>query len=132
MHAPKFEYLLCTRVVTTEKSADSLLPPPNTLLIRTAFDELLIIPSTDIEIDDPHAIIVHDDASYAGCWLDMDTALNFLSYTCEWELPTERPAFAQGAVAGIATKLHFEQNRVLFIVGSHVAHEMAEHMEGIH
>ena len=39
-----------------------------------------------------------------------------------------RPAFAQGAVAHVATKLWFEENRVLIVVPSPMAPDFEEHL----
>jgi hypothetical protein len=44
-------------------------------------------------------------------------------------VPNGRPAFAQGAVAGIPTKLWLEDDQVLFIVPAPYAADFAERME---
>ena len=49
-------------------------------------------------------------------WLKRKEALEFLRHNCEWELPNDFPAFAQGMVAGLAMKLYFEKTRVLLMV----------------
>jgi hypothetical protein len=57
--------------------------------------------------------------------------MDFLTRECEWELPRDRPAFAQGAVAGLAMKLWFEHGRVLFVVPAPFAHELEERLNGV-
>ena len=79
-------------------------------------------------LSDPHAIIV-PEAGFAGAWLPIDEAMAFLSRECEWELPHERPTFAQGAVAGLAMKLWFEHDRVLIIVPAPFAHELEDRLQ---
>jgi hypothetical protein len=105
-----------TRIVASPSALDSATWPKDSIALRIAADEVFVIPPVDApEVNDPHAIIV-PDASLAGAWLPMDVALDLLERHCEWELPHERPAFAQGMIAGIAAKLWFENERVLVIV----------------
>jgi hypothetical protein len=77
---------------------------------------------------DPHAIIA-PEGSFMGMWLPLAEALEYLERACAWELPTARPAFAQGAVANIPLKLWFEHDRVLFIVQSPFAADFEERMK---
>jgi hypothetical protein len=105
-----------THIVATPAALDAAQWPADALVLRVAADEALVLPPlAEVNLADPHAIIV-PDSGYAGAWMAADEALAFLERTCEWELPNQRPAFAQGAVAGIATKLWLEQARVLFVV----------------
>ncbi|MGB0384807.1 MAG: hypothetical protein ACPGWR_08300 [Ardenticatenaceae bacterium] len=125
-----FNRLQATRIVSTPAALDTIQAPNDRLVLRTAADELLIIPpapAQDVALADPYAIVV-EDASYSAIWLDAQHAQRFLSHACQWELPSQRPAFAQGAVAGIATKLYFEQKRVLLIVPTPYAAEMNDRM----
>ncbi len=124
----EFTRLIATRIATTAAAADKLHAPAGSVMIRTAIDETLIFPPVpDISVDDDYAIII-EDGSYASAWLDIDFALRWLPYNCAWEMPTVRPAFAQGMIADIATKLYFEQERVLMIVPAPYAAEMAAHL----
>lgn len=127
----RFNRLHATRIVSTPAAIDAIDTSQalnDRLLLRTAADELLIVPPTEeIELADPYAIIV-EDASYSALSLDEPDAQHILSHICLWELPSERPAFAQGAIAGIATKLYLEEERVLVIVSTPYAEEMSERM----
>ncbi len=124
-----------TRIVASPKALDSAQWPDGAIALRTSPDEVLVIaPSPTLRAsplrgegvrNDPHALIV-PDAGFAGVWLPMAHALDFLSRECEWEIPTQRPAFVQGAVAGLAMKLWFEQDRVLLVVPAPFAHELEE------
>ena len=108
--------LPATRIVATPSALDGASWPAEARTFRLAPDELLIIPPVEAPaLDDPYAIIIAD-SSYAGVWLPEAEALELLAIHCEWELPVQRPAFAQGAVAGIPTKLWFEAGQVLLMV----------------
>ena len=120
------------RIVSTPAALDAAQWPSATLVLRLASDEVWVVSeltslaeTSGILTHDPHAIVM-PDASFAGLSLPADEARRFLERTCEWALPSERPAFAQGAVAGLAMKLWFEQDRVLLIVPAPFAHELEE------
>jgi hypothetical protein len=102
--------------------------PDEALVLRLAPDEVLVMPPLgSAPVSDPHAIIIAD-GGFAGVWLTAEEALAFLERVCEWEVPVERPAFAQGAVAGVAAKIWFERDKVLFLVQAVYAHEFEERM----
>lgn len=115
-----------THIVAAPAALDEASWAADTLVLRLAADEALILPPVDeLSLADPHAIVV-PDSGYAGAWVAADEALAFLERTCEWEVPSQRPAFAQGAVAGIATKLWLEAERVLFLVPAPFVNDFAE------
>lgn len=120
---PELERMTATRIVATQSALDAL---QSAMLMRIATDEAMVIGSfSDALPSDPHAIVEREDG-FTGVWLSAELALAFLEKSCEWELPQERPAFAQGAVAGIPTKLWFEPDRVLFLVPAPYAHDFEE------
>jgi hypothetical protein len=114
-------------MVASPAALDELVLPAEHLLLRMAKDEALILPPAQVELADPHAIIVAE-GGFAGIWLSRDEALDFLERHCEWELPKQRPAFAQGMVAGISTKIWFEQDRILLMVPTPYAHDFGERL----
>ena len=124
---PELNRLPATRIVST--ALDGAVWPADRLVLRTAADELLIIPPvadvSSVTSRDPYAIVV-EDASYAGVWLGADEAAAILQRHCEWRVAAQRPQFAQGAIAGIATKLWLEADRVLFVVPAPYAVEFEE------
>ncbi|MEM7032198.1 MAG: hypothetical protein AAF629_21785 [Chloroflexota bacterium] len=123
---PELKRLLATRIVSTVDALDTVNWPSDLRVLRTAPDEVLLIPPAEtLEIDDPHAIVV-SEGGFAGVWLDVEHAASFLEQACEWTVPSERPAFAQGAVADIPTKLWLEEDRVLFMVPAPYAAEFEE------
>ncbi len=125
---PELKRLILTRIAATTATLDAATWPKEAVVLRTAPDEVLIYPvQDDIGLTDPYAIVIEDGGN-AGIWLDTSAALNFLERSCEWHLPRKRPAFAQGAVAGIPTKLWFEEDKVLFIVSAPFAPDFADRM----
>ncbi|MCA9897327.1 MAG: hypothetical protein KC433_04010 [Anaerolineales bacterium] len=129
---PKLNRIAATRIVATPTALDSADVPQSSLALRFAADELFITPPLQdesiITAHDPHAILIRE-GGFAGTWLPATEAAEFLARNCEWEMPNGRPAFAQGAVAGIPTKLWLEDEQVLFIVPAPYAHDFAERLE---
>lgn len=122
---PALKRLQTTRIVATPAALDALEPMPGTLLLRTAPDELLMLPCATPELQDEYAIVL-EDGSFAGVWLNSAEAAHILERSCEWEVPIERPTFAQGMVAGIPAKLWLESDSVLLICPAAYAAEMEE------
>lgn len=125
---PKLNRFATTRIVATPQALDAAAWPAGTITLRSAPDEVWLTPLVeDAAVDDPHAIIIKD-SSLAGVWLPAEEALAILERLCEWEIPSARPAFAQGSVAGVATKLWLEEDRILIIVPAPYAAEMEERL----
>jgi hypothetical protein len=96
--------------------------PTDQITLRFAFDELLTFGDLDrslVSQYDPHAVVVRD-ASFFGAWLSVEAGAELLERHCEWPPPPpeEFPTQAQGAVAGIPTKIWFTPTRWLFVVQS--------------
>ena len=127
VNSPRFERLCGTRIASTAAALDAVAWPAGTIALRFAVDELYITPplvDSDVVLAlDEHAIIVVDNA-FSGARVEEGQACALLERFCEWEIPAERPAFAQGAVAGVPTKLWLTAGQVLFIVPTPYAHEM--------
>lgn len=119
---PKFERWPAFRVVATPEALDRL----DGDLLRLAPDEaLLLLEDEAVEVDDEHAIIVRDH-SFVGAWFEKSLAAEILARHCEWEPPSS--GFAQGAVAGIPTKLWFRGELVLMLVQAPYAVEFEERL----
>ncbi len=118
--------LEATRIVAAPAALDAGDWPENAIVLRTAPDEVLLLGVVNEDaVSDPHAILIAD-TSFVGVWLDHDVAIERLSRTCEWRLPSERPAFAQGAVADLPLKLWLEADRVLIIAPAPYATDLVE------
>src|SRR5688572_7785553 len=117
-----------TRIVARPEAIDGAAWPESALVFRLASDEVLVTAVVNAAaIDDPHAIVGRE-TGFSSVWLDHVTAIDVLERECDWELPDERPAFAQGIVAGLPVKVWFERDRVLFIVASPFAVDLAERL----
>ena len=125
---PEIKRIAATRIVATPAALDAAVWPNDALAWRIAQDEMLVTGRVTSDlVDDPYAIVV-PDAGFSGVWLSHDEALDFLQRQCEWQLPSERPAFVQGAVAGLAMKLWLEEERVLMMVPAPYATDLKERM----
>lgn len=125
---PELKPIAATRIVATPAALDAVTWPQDALVLRIAPDEVLVTAAVNGDIvEDSHAIVA-PDAGFVGAWVAAEEALAFLERACEWELPGERPAFAQGAVAGLPVKLWFEEDRVLFIVPAPFALDLEERL----
>jgi hypothetical protein len=115
-----------THIVAAPEALNAANWPAEARVLRIASDEVLILPPVEpVEIDDVHAIVVQD-GGFSGVWLPASDALDLLERTCEWELPSQRPAFAQGMAAGLPMKLWLEADRVLLIVAAPFAIDLQE------
>lgn len=114
MPKPSLQRLHGTRIIAHQNSLDTLKLKAR--ILRFAPDDAFVLAKVDADsLSDPHAIVV-EEQGFVGIWLRRKEALEFLRGNCEWQLPKEVPAFAQGMVAGLAMKLYFEKTRVLFMV----------------
>ncbi len=105
-----------TRIVANPAALDNANYAEDAVVIRIAQDEALIIPAqADIALSDEHAIVIADTA-WSGIWVSHEEVADILEQHCDWEAPTERPAQAQGAVAGIPTKFYFTEDAVLIVI----------------
>ena len=125
---PELDLLVAMRIVATPRSLDHAEWPDGSIPLRLAPDEVLLVGADFAPpLEDPHAI-AEPESGFAGVWLAADEAEEWLSRSCEWRLPAERPAFVQGMVAGLATKLWFEDDRVLVAVPAPFAVDLQERM----
>jgi len=90
-------------------------------VLRFAPDDAFGLGARGVEIDDEHAI-VEAEVGFVGTWL----APAEIERHTEWQLPTERPAFAQGSIAGVPSKVWLpDDGEALLITAAAYAEEMA-------
>ena len=90
-------------------------------VLRFAPDDAFAIGADGVEVDDEHAI-VEPEAGFSGAWVALDDVAHHL----EWSLPEERPALAQGSIAGVPAKLWLsDDGRVLLLTATAYADELA-------
>ena len=90
-------------------------------VMRFAPDDAFGIGADAVEVDDPDAI-VEDEAGFVGAWLPVE----MIAAHVEWQLPEERPALAQGAVANVPAKIWLpDDGPALLITAAAYADELA-------
>jgi hypothetical protein len=103
---PELEPMHGLRVVADPAAIDraSWWGDRDITVVRFAPDEALAIGAGRVEIDDEHAIVV-DEAGFVGVWLTAGEFQEWVVPRIEWPLPADRPAVAQGSIAGVPAKL---------------------------
>lgn len=103
---PELEPMHGLRVVADPAAIDraSWWGDRDITVVRFAPDEALAIGAGRVEIDDEHAIVV-DEAGFVGVWLTAEEFQEWVVPRIEWPLPADRPAVAQGSIAGVPAKL---------------------------
>jgi hypothetical protein len=126
------EPLVGIRVVAEPASLDrahwtSWAGIDRTIVLRTAPDEAFAIDAASVVVDDPFAI-VEPESSFSGRWLTAaELAASVLPHL-EWELPSIRPALAQGLIAGVPAKLWLAEDGALLVTATAYAHELEERL----
>jgi hypothetical protein len=83
-------------------------------VLRIAPDEAFAIGASEVDVDDPEAII-EPEPGFSGVRLDA-AALQSVVDHVEFHLPAERPAMVQGKVAGVPAKLLLDGDGALLVV----------------
>jgi len=77
------------------------------LVVRLAPDDAFAIGATGVEVDDSDAI-VEREVGFVALMFPADEFVDVVVPRLEWPAPIERPAFAQGAIAGVPAKLYLD------------------------
>ena len=77
------------------------------LVLRFAPDEAFALGSTGVQLDDPDAI-VEAEVGFVALMFPVDEFVDLVLPHIEWPAPAERPAFAQGSIAGVPAKLYID------------------------
>lgn len=91
------------------------------LIVRFAPDDAFAIGATRVEVDDPHAII-EPEVGYMALMFPADEFVDIVVPRLEWPAPIERPAFAQGAIAGVPAKLYLDSTgaAIVLVLASYI------------
>lgn len=93
-------------------------------VLRFAPDDAFGLGARAVDIDDEQAI-VEDEAGFVGAWLHSDD----IEPHTEWPLPTERPALAQGSIAGVPAKLWLPaEGHALLLTAAAYARELEQRL----
>lgn len=122
MRAP--EPVIGVRVVAPPADLDRMWTERAPVL-RFAADEALVLGDTAILGDGPG--IGEMDHGFVGWWLTVDE-LAAVRHHVEWPIPEDRPALAQGLVAGVPARLWLTEERALLLVAAAYAHELQDRL----
>ena len=122
------ERFVGTRIVALPAALDAAVWPPGALVLRLAPDEALVAAEVNAVVIGDADAIIERETGFSSVWLEDEAARDVLERECDWELPTVRPAFAQGMVAGLPVKMWLEHHRVLFVVASPFAADLTERL----
>ena len=116
---PALEPLHGLRVVADPAALDAARldaagdPADPLIVLRFAPDEAFAIGAIGVTLDDPDAI-VEDERGYVGAWCPFDA----IRPQTEWSPPTDRPAVAQGSVAGVPAKVWLPDDGEVLVVAT--------------
>ncbi|HEV8281713.1 MAG TPA: hypothetical protein VGQ02_07650 [Candidatus Limnocylindrales bacterium] len=85
------------------------------LVVRLAPDDAFAIGATGVEVDDQHAIVEHE-VGFIALMFPADEFVDVVVPRLEWPAPMERPAFAQGAIAGVPAKLYLDSTGAAIVL----------------
>ena len=132
------EVLHGRRIVAAPAALDAAQWPEGATILRFAPDDVFVLgvahgdhgdagDAGDVDVAGEH-VIVADECGFVGCWLDAE-ARRVVSRHIEWPLPAERPALAQGYVAGVPAKLYLaESGETLLLCAAAYAVDLMERL----
>lgn len=124
MRAP--EPLAALRVVASPQALDDLAWTDEIVALRLASDDLLAVGAASVQVGGEHIVV--DEAGFVGWWLTPDEVTSSVLPHVDWPLPSERPALAQGLIAGVPAKLWLADDRALLLCAAAYAHELEERL----
>lgn len=124
------------RCLARPEALDALSLPESATACRVAPDELLVLREggaglaaalqAGLAAADPHALVLDHSDAFAAFALAGPDAADAFALLSSLPLPDVRPAFLQGAVAGVPAKVVAEPARLLVLVPSTLGHQLAE------
>ncbi len=125
--ASPMQPVLIHRVVASPTAIDRATWPAQSLVVRTAPDEVMIVGDEQPAPPEDHAI-VFADTSWSAAEVSPEVGGSIMRCHADWPPPTI--GHAQGAVASIGVKLTVEPGRWLFLVPSAYARDFAKRVLG--
>lgn len=109
------------RVIAEPAALDAATWPTGSTVVRISPDDAFVIAAAPggaapVVTADIHAIITPEHG-FAGATLTVDEVAHVGLHHIEWELPAQRPALAQGRIAGVPAKLvlHADGSALLLV-----------------
>ena len=124
------ETLHGVRTVAEVAAIDGMVVAEGAVVLRFAPDEVFVMfPQPGRELNEAfEQAIVSRETGFVGCWLTLDELAARVVPHIDWALPADRPALAQGLVAGVPAKLWLESRRALLLCAAPYAFELAERL----
>jgi len=112
------------RVVAAAASLDGAeWTGDDVIVLRLAPDEAFAIGAIGVDIGDADAI-VEDEAGFVAGAISLEAVVPHI----EWSLPTERPALAQGSIAGVPAKLWLTDEGTTIVVQAAYAADLQDRL----
>lgn len=119
---PVPESLRALRVVADPAALDSADWPPECDVLRLAADEILVLGTEAIDIDDPEAI-VFEDHGFCAVRMPLNRIQDWLAREAEWTLPTDGQLI-QGMAAGLPVKIWCRGDEATLITRASLRHDL--------
>ena len=124
---PAPEPVEAVRVVASPPAIDAARWASDTVVIRVAPDELLVVGADAPDVADPHAI-VERDRGFAAVSIAA-ASVDDLQWRAAWPLPREPGTSGQGLLHGVPVKVVVRADgSVVVIVARAYAHELEERL----
>ena len=85
----------------------------------------MAIGAASLQVAGEHIVV--DEVGFVGWWLTPEELDHVVTHI-DWPLPTDRPALAQGLIAGVPAKLWLDEDRALLLCAAAYAHELEERL----
>jgi len=122
------EALRATRFVAAPAALDAQPWFDDFVTLRLAPDDLLVIHQGSVKVAlGGETVIQEKESGFVGWWLTPEELDHVVTHV-DWSLPTERPALAQGLIAGVPAKLWLAEDRALLLCAAAYAHELEERL----
>lgn len=123
------EPLVGWRIIADPAALDQAPWPAGSHVVRISPDDVFVIGAAEPSVPgDPHAIVTPEHG-FAGASLTADEVEHTALHHIEWHLPHERPALAQGQIAGVPAKLVLHADgSALLLVACAARHELEDRL----
>lgn len=122
---PDFEILRGYRVASSASDIDAVASATSGVALRFAPDDLFVV-GDEVPVTAAPFAIVEEEVGFVGMWLTSQQFAAQVAPHIDWLVPVDRPALAQGLVAGVPAKVWLTDDRVLLITNGAYAHELGE------
>ncbi|HUC32976.1 MAG TPA: hypothetical protein VMS14_06210 [Ilumatobacteraceae bacterium] len=132
----RFAQLAGWRIIAEPVALDDASWPAGAEVVRISPDDAFVVSptregSTSPTVPgDPFAIVTPEHG-FAGAFVDAGHLELLALHHIEWQLPEQRPALAQGQIAGVPAKLVLHADgSALLLVACAARRELEERLEG--